>query len=98
MVYERPLTYPIALAGIGALIVAVFLLFSFLLCGLAKDASWCLWWPHLSVSKIVHFIQSSGFWGVGASIGLMILHSFIPFPAELVAIVNEWSMGPSGAL
>lgn len=93
MANERPLTYPIALAGIGALILAVFLLCTFWLCGLVKDASWCLWWPHLSVSQIVHFIQSAGFWGVGASIGLMILHSFIPFPAELVAIVNGMVYG-----
>ncbi len=39
-------------------------------------------------------IQSWGAWGVFASIGLMILHSFVPFPAEFLAIANGMVYGP----
>lgn len=39
-------------------------------------------------------IRALGMWGVLASIGLMVLHSFIPFPAELVAIANGMVYGP----
>ena len=39
-------------------------------------------------------IQSWGMWGVAASIGLMILHSFVPFPAEFLAIANGMIYGP----
>ncbi|MEE8392980.1 MAG: redoxin family protein, partial [Rhodospirillales bacterium] len=35
-----------------------------------------------------------GAWGVGASIGIMVLHSFVPFPAELVAFANGMIYGP----
>ncbi len=41
-----------------------------------------------SVQAIEETIRSWGAWGVLASIGLMILHSFVPFPAELLAIAN----------
>ena len=39
-------------------------------------------------------IKSWGMWGVLASIGLMVIHSFIPFPAEFVAIANGICFGP----
>lgn len=46
------------------------------------------------MSQIEEIIGSAGAWGVGASIGLMVLHSFVPFPAELVAIANGMIYGP----
>jgi uncharacterized membrane protein YdjX (TVP38/TMEM64 family) len=39
-------------------------------------------------------IQSWGMWGVAASVGLMVLHSFVPFPAEFLAIANGMVYGP----
>jgi uncharacterized membrane protein YdjX (TVP38/TMEM64 family) len=39
-------------------------------------------------------IQSWGMWGVAASVGLMVLHSFVPFPAEFLAIANGMIYGP----
>ncbi len=48
----------------------------------------------LSVQTIEESIQSMGAWGVFGSIGLMILHSFIPFPAEFLAIANGMVYGP----
>lgn len=77
----------------GAVITAV-LLISVLVGGLAQGADWYQWWPHVSMSQIEEIIESAGVWGVGASIGLMVLHSFVPFPAELVAIANGMIYGP----
>ena len=39
-------------------------------------------------------IQSWGTWGVFGSIGLMIIHSFVPFPAEFLAMANGMVYGP----
>ena len=39
-------------------------------------------------------IQSWGAWGVFGSIGLMIVHSFVPFPAEFLAMANGMVYGP----
>ena len=47
-----------------------------------------------SAKAIEDTIQSWGVWGVFASIGLMILHSFLPFPAEFLAIANGMVYGP----
>ncbi len=40
------------------------------------------------------FIRELGAWGVAASIALMVLHSFVPFPAELIAFANGMVYGP----
>lgn len=39
-------------------------------------------------------ILSWGMWGVLGSIGLMIVHSLVPFPAEFLAIANGMVYGP----
>ncbi len=52
------------------------------------------WSFDLSAHAIEQTIQSWGAWGVLASIVLMILHSFVPFPAEVVAIANGMVYGP----
>ena len=51
------------------------------------------WSFDLSAQAFEESIQSWGAWGVLASIGLMILHSFVPFPAEFVAIANGMVYG-----
>lgn len=38
-------------------------------------------------------IRGWGAWGVAGSIGLMVLHSFVPFPAEFLAIANGMVFG-----
>jgi uncharacterized membrane protein YdjX (TVP38/TMEM64 family) len=48
----------------------------------------------ISVRAFEDVIRSWGHWGVLASIGLMVLHSFVPFPAELVALANGMLYGP----
>ncbi len=47
----------------------------------------------LSVERVEGRIQSWGAWGVAGSIGLMVLHSFVPFPAEIVAMANGMVYG-----
>ena len=39
-------------------------------------------------------IRSWGAWGVLGSIGLMVAHSFLPFPAEILACANGMIYGP----
>jgi uncharacterized membrane protein YdjX (TVP38/TMEM64 family) len=48
----------------------------------------------LSVEAVEEQIHSWGPWGVAGSILLMILHSFIPFPAEMLAMANGMLYGP----
>jgi uncharacterized membrane protein YdjX (TVP38/TMEM64 family) len=52
------------------------------------------WERGLSVQTIEDTILAWGSWGVLASIGLMVLHSFVPFPAEFVAFANGMVYGP----
>lgn len=47
----------------------------------------------LSAASIEETIQSWGMWGVAAAIGLMVIHSFVPFPAEFVALANGMLYG-----
>jgi uncharacterized membrane protein YdjX (TVP38/TMEM64 family) len=48
----------------------------------------------LSVEALEREILSWGMWGVAFSILLMVLHSFVPFPAEAVAMANGMLYGP----
>lgn len=47
-----------------------------------------------SVGAAEELIRSWGPWGIAASIALMILHSFLPFPAEVIALANGMIYGP----
>ena len=46
------------------------------------------------VADIARTIRAWGAWGVIAAIGLMVLHSFVPFPAEIIAFANGMVYGP----
>ena len=52
------------------------------------------WLENASPESIKRVVISWGKWGVIASILLMVLHSFVPFPAEFVAIANGMCYGP----
>lgn len=82
----------ITLSVVGGIIIAT-ILANVLICGVVKHAAWCQWWPDLTLVKMVELIKSSGGWGIGISIGIMMIHSFIPFPAEFVAIANGMVYG-----
>ncbi len=86
--------YWLTLSIIAGIIVAAFLFFTTLLCSLMEEAAWCSWWPHISIEDTLEYVKSMGYWGVGISIGIMVLHSFVPFPAELVAVSNGMVFGP----
>ncbi|MHB8495910.1 MAG: TVP38/TMEM64 family protein [Casimicrobiaceae bacterium] len=46
------------------------------------------WLRARDIDDVAQSIRNAGRWGVAVSIGLMVVHSFIPFPAEVVAIAN----------
>ena len=76
-----------------AAFLALFLFGQVLVCSLAVDSSWCRLWPHLSMERIQGLVGSAGPWAVAVSLGLMILHSFVPFPAEFITITNGMVFG-----
>ena len=47
-----------------------------------------------TVAGIENWVRSLGSWGVVGSIALMVAHSFLPFPAELIAVANGMVYGP----
>lgn len=52
-----------------------------------------------SVDSIAAAVREAGMWGPAASVALMVLHSFAPFPAELLAVANGRIFGlPLGIL
>jgi len=48
----------------------------------------------LTLEGMVQLIRSWGGWGVAVSIALMVVHSFVPFPAEILACANGMIYGP----
>ncbi len=48
----------------------------------------------LTLEGMVQLIRSWGGWGVAVSITLMVVHSFVPFPAEILACANGMIYGP----
>ena len=51
------------------------------------------WTISFSAKSIEHQIRGWGPWGIAGSISLMVLHSFVPFPAEFLAIANGMVYG-----
>jgi uncharacterized membrane protein YdjX (TVP38/TMEM64 family) len=82
--WSRPLWFAIALVALLVIVGAAGL--GLLLIAQIKG--------QISVQAFEEVILSWGHWGVLASIGLMVLHSFLPFPAELVALANGMLYGP----
>ncbi len=74
--------------GLGLLIAVGILAVLFLA---ALSLRWDL---GISVRDIEDRILSWGSWGIAGSIGLMVLHSFVPFPAEFLALANGMLYGP----
>ncbi|MDJ0957975.1 MAG: TVP38/TMEM64 family protein [Arenicellales bacterium] len=78
---------------IFVLLLAVVFLSVAAISGLYGWDSWTRLWAQFSIEEFEHLIESWGPWGVFAAIGLMIVHSFVPFPAEFVAIANGMIYG-----
>ncbi len=82
--------------GARARLIAVVLII--VLIAVAAAAAYVILQPssglEMSAEAIHDLILSWGPWGVAGSILLMVLHSFIPFPAEVIAIANGMVYGP----
>jgi uncharacterized membrane protein YdjX (TVP38/TMEM64 family) len=76
-------------AGLAVLALATLLVWGFALGGLMPIPGF-----ELSVREVEALITSWGAWGVAGSIFLMVVHSFVPFPAEMVAMANGMLWGP----
>ena len=84
----------LVLVLIGAGMALLYAFCSPLLSCFTAGADGRFWWADPFFPQAVALIRSSGSLGVLVSIGLMIIHSFVPFPAELVAIANGMVYGP----
>lgn len=82
---HRRLVLLIRFAGILAVGLTVVVASGLLWMGLSEG---------FSVAYVEETIISWGGWGVAGSIGLMVIHSFVPFPAEFVAFANGMIYGP----
>lgn len=53
-------------------------------------------WPGFAstMQAVEAYIRSFGAWSMAASVLLMVLHSFVPFPAEAVGMANGMIYGP----
>lgn len=78
---------PVGLATIVAVALALLALAYAIVAGAS------VWPGSFSVRGFEELIRSWGMWGVAASIGLMIIHTFVPFPAEFVAVANGMVYG-----
>jgi uncharacterized membrane protein YdjX (TVP38/TMEM64 family) len=77
----------------------IVLLVAFLLVVFGVAAGWLLAPPSgitldMTVEDTARLIRSWGAWGVAVSIALMVVHSFVPFPAEILACANGMIYGP----
>jgi uncharacterized membrane protein YdjX (TVP38/TMEM64 family) len=89
VVTNGPRRISLAIAVVAALVVATVVVW-----GYALGTPMALPGFELSVEAVEQEILSWGMWGIAASILLMVLHSFVPFPAEFVAMANGMLYGP----
>lgn len=71
------------LAGVGGIAYALY--------GSPADVS--AWLQEIDVQTLRATIRDFGAWAPLASVGLMIVHTFLPFPLELLAIANGLVFG-----
>lgn len=90
---ERARRYFLYAAAAVLVFAAAYVLFTLFLCGLLAGEEWCARLPRFTMEEIKGYIETAGMWGVAVSIGLMVLHSFVPFPAEFIAIANGMAYG-----
>lgn len=61
--------------------------------GLVLPSDWAVG-PGDTVKGTITLLRSWGAWAVVGSIALMVAHSFLPFPAEIIACANGMVFGP----
>lgn len=79
----------LALALLAVLVMATLAVWIFALGGAMPVPGFAL-----DTAGIEELIRSWGMWGMLGSVLLMVLHSFVPFPAEFVAMANGMLYGP----
>jgi uncharacterized membrane protein YdjX (TVP38/TMEM64 family) len=52
-------------------------------------------WAALTPAEAARLVRGYGAWGVAASLLLMVIHSFVPFPSEVIAFANGMVFGPA---
>lgn len=66
-----------------------------LLCWAALRAiGFQLGWLELTPAQVDAFVGAWGMWSAVGSMALMVLHSFVPVPAEVIAVANGMLFGP----
>jgi len=84
--------------GLG--VVGVILVTGLLLLIVAGVAAWWLWPMEFgfgvggTIKGTVEQIRAWGPWAALASIALMVAHSFLPFPSEIITLANGMVFGP----
>jgi uncharacterized membrane protein YdjX (TVP38/TMEM64 family) len=76
-------------ASLAGLAIAV------LLCWAALRATgFQLGWLELTPAQVDAFVGAWGMWSAVGSMALMVVHSFVPVPAEVIAVANGMLFGP----
>lgn len=75
-------------AVLGVVVIAALLLWT-ISSGIGIGPSWL----DLTPAQVDAFVKSWGMWSAAGSIALMMLHSFVPVPAEVIAVANGMMFG-----
>jgi uncharacterized membrane protein YdjX (TVP38/TMEM64 family) len=89
---DDSLALPVAIAVAVAFLVGLAIWLARHLATLGFDA------PNLSIEDVENLVAGWGAWGVAGSLLLMVLHSFVPVPAEVIAVANGMCFGLVGGL
>ncbi len=76
-------------AAFGLVVIAVLLLWA-MLSGIGVEPGSL----ELTPAKVDAFVAAWGMWSAVGSMALMVLHSFVPVPAEIIAVANGMLFGP----
>ncbi|MDI1346149.1 MAG: TVP38/TMEM64 family protein [Pseudolabrys sp.] len=82
--------------SISALVIAAIVaIVGFMLAGAHGTGSWTF---GLAAEDIKQYAEAWAPWSAFASMGLMVLHSFVPLPAEIIAVANGMMFGFVGGI
>jgi uncharacterized membrane protein YdjX (TVP38/TMEM64 family) len=84
----------LSIRTVAALVLAVLLLSGLALALWRGLAAQGVSIAALDVGEVESFVRSWGAWSAAASVALMVLHSFLPLPAEIIPIANGMLFGP----
>jgi len=76
-------------AVLGVVVIAALILWT-ILSGIGFAPGWFT----LTPAQVDAFVEAWGIWSAAGAIALMVLHSFVPVPAEVIAVANGMMFGP----